>query len=137
MVTIYIPIALRRLVYQRAKGRCEYCLMPELSGFSVHEYEHIIARKHGGATDADNLALSCPICNRRKSSDLAAIDPETGEITRLFHPRRDQWDEHFQLDNTHIVPLNPVGRATANLLLFNTSERIDERELLIALGLFL
>jgi hypothetical protein len=136
MVTVYIPAELRRLVYRRAQGRCEYCLTPEIVGFSVHEYEHIIARKHGGATTADNLALSCTLCNQRKSSDLAAIDPKTGEIIRLFHPRRDLWDEHFQLNSAHIIPLTSIGRATANLLRLNMVGRIEERELLIELGFF-
>lgn len=136
MVTVYIPADLRRLVYKRAQGRCEYCLTPEITEFSVHEYEHIIPRKHGGATTADNLALSCTLCNRRKSSDLAAIDPITGEIIRLFHPRRDRWYEHFQLNGASIIALTPIGRATANLLQLNTFERIEERELLIALGFF-
>ena len=136
MVTVYIPADLRRLVYQRARGRCEYCLQPEITGFSVHENEHIIARKHGGATTADNLALSCPLCNRRKSSDLAAIDPKTGEVVRLFHPRRDRWDEHFHLDDAFMLPLTAIGRATANLLEFNTTLRVEERKVMIALGIF-
>ncbi len=33
-----------------------------------------------------------------------------------------------------IVPLTPVGRATFRLLQFNQSERVAERELLIASG---
>ena len=102
----------------------------------MHEYEHIIARKHGGTTVADNLALSCVICNRRKSSDLAAIDPVTAEVIRLFHPRRDRWPEHFHLAGVYIASDTPIGRATANLLQFNTPERVAERELLIALDLF-
>jgi len=136
MVTVYILAELRRLVYKRARGRCEYCLTPEIAGFSVHEYEHIIARKHGGATTADNLALSCALCNRRKSSDLAAIDPQSGEIIRLFHPRRDRWQKHFRLEESKIIPLTAIGRATANLLQFNTVERIEERDQLITLGFF-
>ena len=136
MVTVYIPAEMRRLVYKRARGCCEYCLTPEITEFSVHENEHIIARKHGGATLADNLALSCAICNRRKSSDLAAIDPKTGEVVRLFHPRRERWNKHFRLDDAHITPITSIGRATVNLLQFNTPDRLAERELLIAFGLF-
>jgi len=37
------------------------------------------------------------VCNKHNSADLASIDPETGEMQRLFNPRRDQWREHFDL----------------------------------------
>ena len=78
MSNTYIPPALRRLVYERAGGCCEYCLIPETAVFAGHEIDHIIAQKHGGPTDADNLALSCAVCNKHKGSDLASLDPETG-----------------------------------------------------------
>ena len=96
--------------------------------------DHIVALKHGGLTEADNLALSCALCNKHKGSDLASLDPETGEIAPLYHPRRDRWVNHFQVVGAHIVPLTPVGRVTVRLLQFNQSERVAERELLIASG---
>src|SRR5690242_16701401 len=136
MVTVYIPIHIRRLVYERAKGRCEYCLLPELVGFSTHQYDHIIAQKHGEATIAKNLALACAFCNRRKGSDLSAIDPMTDEVAKLFHPRQQIWSVHFQLIEAEIVPLTAEGRATVNLLQFNLPERVEERELFIFAGLF-
>jgi hypothetical protein len=135
MVTIYIPANLRRQVYQRARGCCEYCLLPELAGFSVHQFDHIIAQKHGGATNAKNLALACPFCNRRKGSDLSAIDLVTGKLVRLFHPRQHTWFTHFRFIDAQIVPLTAIGRATANLLQFNLPVRVEERALLITLGL--
>ncbi len=64
MSMTYIPVALRRQVYERAKGCCEYCLIPDLAAFSAHEIDHIIAEKHGGLTEAENLALSCTLCNK-------------------------------------------------------------------------
>jgi HNH endonuclease len=131
MATLYIPAELRRLIYARARGRCEYCLMPDLASFAAHEIDHIIAQKHGGLTVADNLALACAFCNRRKSSDLAAIDPITGEIVRLFHPRLHHWDEHFRWDNAQITAMTPIGRATINLLQLNLSTRLQEREYLM------
>jgi 5-methylcytosine-specific restriction endonuclease McrA len=30
--------------------------------------EHIIAEKHRGSTEAENLALACPYCNRAKAN---------------------------------------------------------------------
>ena len=96
--------------------------------------DHIIAQKHSGATEADNLALSCTLCNKHKGTDLASIDPDTGDIVRLYHPRRDRWADHFQLSGAQFVPLTPSGRATVRLLQLNRAERLAERELLLAAG---
>ena len=65
-----------------------------------HQIDHIIAEKHGGPTDPDNLALCCTLCNRYKGSDLTAIDPETGQIVPLFHPRNQALADHFRLTRT-------------------------------------
>ncbi|WP_414621625.1 HNH endonuclease [Calothrix sp. CCY 0018] len=56
-----------------------------------------MAEKHGGLTEAENLALACTLCNKHKGSDLTSIDPETGDIVPLYHPRKDQWREHFKI----------------------------------------
>lgn len=87
MSRIHIPAALRRLVFERAGGRCEYCLLHEDDVPFSHHLDHLIPLKHGGQTVSDNLALACLECNRYKGSDLAAIDPLTGQITSLFNPR--------------------------------------------------
>ncbi len=71
MSKTYIPVVLRKQVYERAKGRCEYCLMPDVATFASHEIDHIIAEKHGGRTEAENLALSCTLCNKHKGSAIA------------------------------------------------------------------
>ena len=63
MTHAYIPATLRRLVYERADGRCEYCLTPESVALMAHQVDHIIAQKHGGLSSPDNLALSCALCN--------------------------------------------------------------------------
>ena len=135
MSTTYVPAALREQVRQRAAGRCEYCLMPESHTLAPHEVDHVIAEKHGGPTEADNLALSCALCNKHKGTDLTSIDPDTGDVVPLFHPRRDRWGDHFQLSAGRVVPLTATARATGRLLQLNYAERIAERELLIEAGL--
>ena len=135
MSSSYISATLRLVVYERANYCCEYCLVPEAFTFASHEIDHIIAKKHGGETTAENLALSCTICNKYKGSDLASIDPETDEVTPLYHPRKHKWHEHFHLIDGEIIPLTSQGRVTVRLLQFNRQERIEERKLLIEAGI--
>jgi hypothetical protein len=135
MAQKYVPVALRRLVRTRAAECCEYCLIPEQITLAAHWVDHIVAEKHGGQTEEGNLALSCVLCNQRKGSDLTSIDPQTGQITPLFHPRRDRWQEHFRWVGARIEPLTPIGRVTVRLLQLNHPDRIAERELLLQIGL--
>lgn len=127
MSLTHVPAELRRLVRERADGFCEYCRAEEAVSFALHEIDHIIAEKHGGQTTSENLALSCTLCNRRKGTDLSSVDPETGEIVPLFHPRKDRWPDHFRFDGARMDPLTPTGRVTAFLLGFNTDARLSER----------
>jgi hypothetical protein len=89
--------------------------------------EHLVPRQHEGGDDLQNLALSCPWCNRRKGPNLSAIDPETGDVVLLFNPRTQVWEEHFQLLDHRIVGLSPEGRATAQLLGMNDERRVRLR----------
>lgn len=72
-------------------------MIPEIATLATHEIDHIIAEKHGGCTEAENLALSCTLCNKHKGSDIASVDPETGEIVPLYNPRQKKWNEHLWL----------------------------------------
>jgi HNH endonuclease len=54
----YVSAALRRLVIERAMEQCEYCLFPQIASLFAFEMEHIIAEKHDGITESENLALS-------------------------------------------------------------------------------
>ncbi|HXB72441.1 MAG TPA: hypothetical protein VNY05_29660, partial [Candidatus Acidoferrales bacterium] len=93
------------------------------------------ATKLAGGTGTENLALCCTLCNKHKGTDLSSIDPETGDMCRLFHPRRDQWHQHFELRRGEILALTPVGRVTVRLLRLNRPERTSEREIMIRAGL--
>jgi len=107
MSRTYVPVELRRAVLERAGGHCEYCLYPQAFAFLTFEVEHIVAEKHGGAPLADNLALACSYCNRFKGSDPGSFDPETGQLVPFYHPRRQQWADHFRIEGARIVPLPP------------------------------
>ena len=127
--------ALRTAVRRRAAEHCEYCRFPQAaSRFARFHIEHIVALQHGGASDLENLALACGFCNYHKGPNIASLDPESGQLVPLFHPRRDAWSEHFQWRGTTIVGQTPIGRATARLLAMNDWQRIDVRENLHALG---
>lgn len=130
----HIPAALRLQVRRRAAGRCEYCLVHEDYVLAPHEPDHIMAEQHRGPTSAENLAFACYHCNRLKGTNIASLDPATGQKAFLFDPRRDAWSEHFQLQGAEIIGLTAVGRATAALLGFNEPDRIEFRTTLTRTG---
>lgn len=132
----YVSAALREQVIQRADVRCEYCQYPQDAALFAFEMEHVIAEKHGGKTELENLALACPFCNRAKGTDLGSLDPESGMLTAFYNPRKDVWSDHFVLEGPLIRPLTAVGRVTVAILQLNSTDRIAERELLVKLGQF-
>ena len=119
--------ALRRMARERAGGRCEYCRLPQESSVLPFHIEHIVPRQHGGVTSDDNLALACPHCNLHKGPNLTGIDPDSGEICRLFHPRRDLWADHFRAEGTRIEGRTAIGRTTAWVLDLNAEDQLRLR----------
>jgi HNH endonuclease len=117
------------LVYERARGFCEYCKISEEVSFAKHQIDHVIAEKHGGLTVEQNLALSCTICNKHKGSDISSIDYETDAIVPLFNPRKDVWSEHFKIENGTFIGLTANARATIRLLQINNLSRVEERKM--------
>jgi hypothetical protein len=130
----YINATLRRLVAARAENLCEYCLIHEEDSFFGCEVDHIISEKHGGQTEANNLAYACAFCNRSKGSDVGSIVQGTGIFVRFFNPRRDLWTEHFVLNGVTIHTLSDIGEVTAYILDFNNVERLFERQTLQDIG---
>ncbi|MGF1496789.1 MAG: HNH endonuclease [Elainellaceae cyanobacterium] len=126
---------LREFVRQRANYCCEYCRMPEEYDVLPFQIDYIISLKHRGSSEDTNLALSCYSCNAHKGPNIAGIDVDTGEIMRLFHPRRDQWHEHFLWDGSYGMGRTAIGRTTIDVLSINLPERVDLRRMLIALGI--
>jgi hypothetical protein len=130
-----IDPSLRSLVRERAGEVCEYCRLPQASSSYVRfQIEHIIAIQHRGSDEAGNLAFACGYCNRHKGPNIAGIDPETGQLSPLFHPRQVTWGQHFKWDGTTIVGTTPVGRATVAVLGMNDWQRVELRENLQSLN---
>jgi hypothetical protein len=112
-------------------------LLHEDDAYFGCEVDHIISEKHGGLTNADNLAYACTTCNRSKGSDVGSIvmPLDSGMFSRFFNPRSDRWCDHFALDDEiTIVPLSNIGEVTARILDFNSSERLLERQSLREIG---
>lgn len=126
--------ATRDLVRRRAGDRCEYCFLRQEHSDLTHHVEHIVAKQHGGSDDPENLALACQRCNLHKGPNLTGMNPETGEIVPLYHPRRDQWAEHFAFRGVLIEGLTPVGRVTVHVLALNDARRLELRAEILAQG---
>src|SRR5579872_2322421 len=128
--------SIRNQVIVRAGARCEYCLMPQEFTDVSHEVDHVIAEKHRGPTRLDNLALACFHCNNHKGPSIAGIDPASGDVVRLYHPRRDRWGEHFFWAGPRLVGATPIGRVTVEVLEINLRHRMIHRQALIEEGVF-
>ncbi len=128
--------ALITQVWQRARETCEYCRMPQSYDLLTFQIDHIIARKHHGTDEFENLALACFACNNHKGPNIAGRDQETGEVVRLFHPRQDNWGEHFEWQGAALLGRTAVGRVTIDVLAVNLPHRLRLRQMLILEGEF-
>ena len=129
--------ATRQFVWERAEHRCEYCrLHQDHEPFFRFHVEHIVAKQHRGGDGLDNLALSCHHDNEHKGPNLSGIDPQTGKVVRLFHPRRQRWRRPIRLVGPFIVGRTQCGRATVAVLALNAPDRVTLRAHLMAAGLF-
>jgi hypothetical protein len=120
----------------RANGVCEYCKSPVQYAVQSFECEHILPAALGGETVLDNLAFACGGCNRCKSTKTTGIDPDNGQAVPLFHPRHQQWHDHFiwNEDFTLIIGMSATGRATINVLRLNRLGVVNLRRILITAG---
>lgn len=129
MTRTRIPRSLRRRVAAEFHNRCAYChTLTSVTGMRL-VIDHIIPEAAGGQTAWENLCLACHSCNEFKGAQVKAQDPLTGERVPLFHPRRQQWREHFcwSEDSSEIIGLTPVGRATVAALNMNHPDIVEAR----------
>lgn len=129
MSRTYVPRGLREIVAEEAKRRCGYCLTQETVVGAPMEIDHLVPEALGGLTERDNLWLACSLCNEHKGSRVAAFDPPTGEIVRIFDPRHQSWSEHmaWSADGTRIIGRTPIGRATIVALRLNRPSLVRAR----------
>ena len=131
MTRTYIAKWLRDRVAESAGHRCGYCLSAEQIVGTRMEIDHIVPRSAGGLTEEDNLWLACSLCNDHKSDRIVATDPLSGELVRLFDPRRQIWSQHFRWSaaGEWIVGRTATGRATVAALDLNRASLVVARRL--------
>lgn len=124
--------ALIRAVWTRANRRCEYCHMP--------------ASKYLGSTTSSPGSMAAQLvwkiwrsralhCNRRKGPYIAGVDPESGEIVQLFHPRQHRWADHFEWNDAGLIGKSKIGRTTIRVLAMNDAGFRAARSALRAEGI--
>lgn len=126
--------ATRRQIFAAADHRCEYCRTSRRVMGMPLVIDHIRPLSLSGGDEPENLAAACYRCNELKRAKTHDLDPATGELAPLFHPRQQAWPEHFQWVNggTHIAGLTPTGRATVVALRLNNEYVVESRALWIA-----
>ncbi len=125
----------RRQVEIDAIYRCSYCRSPTVVGIPML-VDHIIPLAAGGDSNIANLCLCCYRCNEFKHDAVTNIDPSTGNITPLYHPRRQAWPDHFAWseDSLYIGGKTASGRATIVLLRLNNDWLVRARQLWMLAG---
>ena len=120
--------AVRNQVRERSGHVCEYCRLSQAAQpWARFHVEHIRPRQHQGTDSLDNLGLACGHCTRFKGPTLASIDPVSDELTPLFNPRTDAWQDHFSLAEHRILGISAIGRVTVALLNMNAADRVQLR----------
>ena len=91
-----------------------------------------------GVNSEENMALACRSCNLFKSEHLTGTDPVTNQDARLFHPRRDGWEENFRanVESGLVEGLTSIGRATVARLRMNSALQIQARRVWMNLDVF-
>lgn len=137
MANTYIPVAVQSLVLAESKGFCEYCWLPANFSSSSFQFDHIFPTSKGGLSVFRNLARCCAGCNGYKQDKIYYFDHLTHQLCRLYNPREDKWQEHFQWinDDLMIEGITGIGRATVQLLQLNRIGSVNLRNLLKMAGL--
>lgn len=126
----------KKAVGKRAKGCCEYCRSQVRFAIQPFSVEHIIPKSKGGKTTLDNLALSCQGCNNHKYNKTVGSDIISGNVVSLYHPRQQQWGEHFAWNDNFnlVIGLTPTGRITVEIIQLNREGVVNLRRILYAMG---
>ncbi len=136
MTQYKITEEIKKIVRLRAKNCCEYCLSQEKFATQQFSIEHIFPVSKGGKTILENLALACQGCNNYKYNKIEGYDQLSNQIVSLYHPRKQNWLEHFRWNNNYdlMIGLTPTGRVTINVLRLNREGLVNLRQILYTMG---
>lgn len=131
-----LSAALVAEIRRQARYRCGYCLSSEILLGAPMEIEHLKPLAIGGTSSEENLWLACRRCNGFKSARTEAEDPITKQLTPIFNPRAQRWQDHFQwsVDGSMIIGLTPCGRAAVAALKLNAAGICATRRLWASVG---
>lgn len=124
----HIPLFLRKLVIRRADNRCEYCQLSQKGQEATFHVDHIVPLASGGETISENLALACVSCSLRKGAKEFTVDDDSKDEVRIFHPREDNWSDHFEWSGIVLNGKTVKGTATIELLNLNRKLILSIRE---------
>jgi hypothetical protein len=132
----YLPADLRARLLEADNRHCAYCHTTEANTGQPMTIDHILPQAQGGETTFENLCFACRRCNEFKGSVTSAQDPLTGETVPVFHPRQQNWEDHFQWDESGVLllGLTAVGRATIIALNMNNAIIVDARRRWVSVG---
>ena len=135
-MSVYLSAALRRQLVAADDHRCAYCRTSQAHTGYPMVVDHILPRSKGGTDEFDNLCFACHRCNLFKHATTELEDPLTGMMTPLFHPRRQNWSDHFAWDNDSInlVGLTASVRVTIIALNINNDAILDARRNWVRVG---
>lgn len=135
-MSTYLAAELRQQLLEADDQRCAYCQTTQANSGYPMTVDHVVPSSKGGNTEFDNLCFACHRCNEFKGATTALEDPLSGEMTPLFHPRRQAWPEHFTWDATgiRIVGVTAVGRVTVIALNMNNEVILDARRNWVSVG---
>jgi len=135
-MSTYLAEELRQQLVEADDQRCAYCQTTQANSGYPMVVDHIVSSSKGGSTEFNNLCFACHRCNEFKGATTALADPLSGEMTPLFHPRRQTWSEHFMWDATgiRIIGLTSVGRVTVIALNMNNEVILDARRNWVSVG---
>ena len=136
MSSAYVPTRLRQRVAEAGRYRCGYCLSQEAVTGQLMETDHLFPRSLGGLTIEENLWLACSSCNDHKKNRVRAEDPKTGQLVRMFNPRYEAWEEHFEWvdGGIRVRGRTPTGRATVEALHLNRPPVVKARRAWVEVG---
>ena len=80
--------------------------------------------------------MELPALQQAEGTKIAGIDPDSGRLAALFHPRRHEWARHFYWDGPILRGRTRSARATIDVLGINDPDFVAFRAELMDEGAY-